>query len=220
MTAEPQAKLEPQGPQPGEASSLEERDADVPGLSVSVGGPIPSVGLRASDGYLLNLRSFVGKQPVAFLFFAAPTASGAQARRGNRMAESLGGGARRLAAAGVAVVGVTCDNERQQADWIAEHRWPYLLYSDERRSAVERLGIPLAVSGSNYNVARPLFLIVGRDGLLNAIILDPEPEYMVDIVLAAVRRAEGRDPDLADQSSSPAEASTEETAGQPTAAGP
>src|SRR5437016_4572474 len=125
----------------------EESDEGVPGLAVSVGDPIPSVGLRASDGYLLNLRSFVGKQPVALLFFAAPTASGTQARRGNRLAESLAGGSRRLAAAGVAVVGVTCDNEGQQTDWIAEHRWPYLLFSDERRSAVERLGIPLSVGG-------------------------------------------------------------------------
>ena len=194
----------------GQGASLqEELDADVPGLAVKVGDPIPSVGLRASDGYLLNLRSFVGKQPVALLFFAAPTAAGAQARRGTRLAESLATGARRLAAAGVAVVGVTCDNERQQKNWMAEHRWPYLLFSDERRSAVDRLGIPLSEADGNYNVARPVFLIVGRDGLLDAVIQEPEPEYVVDIVLAAVRRAEGRDPDLA----SP----PEETAGQPSA---
>jgi len=212
------AEAEQPASQPGVGSPHEEElDADLPGLAVSVGDPVPSVGLRASDGYLLNLRSFVGKQPVAFLFFAAPTASGTQARRGNRLAESLAGGARRLAAAGVAVVGVTCDNERQQTDWIAEHRWPYLLFSDERRSAVERLGIPLSVSGRNYNVARPVFLIVGRDGLVDAIILDPEQEYVVDIILAAVRRAEGRDPDLLDASSSTA-APPEEPAGQPTVA--
>lgn len=207
-----------EAPRIAEGSGDEDLDADVPGLAVSVGSPIPSVGLRASDGYLLNLRSFVGKQPVALLFFAAPTAEGTQARRGNRVADSLAGGARRLAAAGVAVVGVTCDNERQQADWIAEHHWPFLLYSDERRSAVERLGIPLSVSGKNYNVERPLFLIVGRDGLLDAVILDPEPEYVVDIVLAAVLRAEGRDPDRVDAPpSTPAGAA--EPAGQPTAGG-
>ena len=206
MTADPAAKA----PKADEARPLdEELDADVPDLAVKVGDQIPSVGLRASDGYLLNLRSFVGKQPVALLFFAAPTAAGAQARRGTRLAESLATGARRLAAAGVAVVGVTCDNERQQKNWMAEHRWPYLLFSDERRSAVDRLGIPLSEADGNYNVARPVFLIVGRDGLLDAVIQEPEPEYVVDIVLAAVRRAEGRDPDLA----SP----PEETAGQPSA---
>ena len=193
-----------------------ELDADVPGLAVTVGDPIPSVGLRASDGYLLNLRSFVGKQPVALHFFAGPTADGSQARRGNRLAKSLGAGARRLVAAGVAVVGVTCDNERQQTDWIAEQGWPYLLFSDERRSAVERVGIPLSVSGHNYNVERPILLIVGRDGLLDAVILDPEPEYVVDIVLAAVRRAEGRDPDLDGSEPGPSTGAAE-PAGQPTA---
>jgi peroxiredoxin len=195
----------------------EDLDAEVPGLAVRVGDPIPSVGLRASDGYLLNLRSFVGKQPVALLFFAAPTAQGTQERRGNRLALSLRGGARRLAEAGVAVVGVTCDNERQQSDWIAEQRWPYLLYSDERRSAVERVGIPLSVDGHNYNVERPVFLIVGRDGRLNAVILDPEPEYVVDIVLAAVRRAEGGDPDLVDAPPLTPSPGATEPAGQPTA---
>ena len=214
MTAKPRQPASP----PDEASLHdEELEADVPGLAVGVGDPVPSVGLRASDGYLLNLRSFVGKQSVALLFFAAPTASGTQARRGNRLAESLAAGARRLVAAGVAVVGVTCDNERQQTDWIAEHRWPYLLFSDERRSAVERVGIPLTVSGRNYNVARPVFLIAGRDGLVDAIILDPEPEYVVDIVLAAVRRADGGDPDLVDASSSTA-APPEDSAEQPTLA--
>ena len=214
MTAKPRQPASP----PDEASLQDaELEADVPGLAVGVGDPVPSVGLRASDGYLLNLRSFVGKQSVALLFFAAPTASATQARRGNRLAESLAAGARRLAAAGVAVVGVTCDNERQQTDWIADHRWPYLLFSDERRSAVERVGIPLTVSGRNYNVARPVFLIAGRDGLVDAIILDPEPEYVVDIVLAAVRRADGRDPDLVDASSSTA-APPEDSAEQPTLA--
>ena len=194
-----------------------ELDAEVPGLAVKVGDPIPSVGLRASDGYLLNLRSFVGKQPVALLFFAAPTAEGAQARRGNRLTQSLAAGSRRLAAAGVAVVGVTCDNERQQTDWIAEQHWPYLLFSDERRSAVERVGIPLSVNGHNYNVDRPVFLIVGRDGLLDAVILDPEPEYVVDIVLAAVRRAEGHDPDLVESPQAGPSTGAAEPAEQPTA---
>ena len=36
-----------------------EVEEDSTGLSVAIGAPIPSVGLRASDGYLLNLRSFV-----------------------------------------------------------------------------------------------------------------------------------------------------------------
>jgi peroxiredoxin len=178
------------------SDTAQDVDPESAGLAVNVGDPLPSVGLRASDGYLLNLRSFVTRQPVAFVFFAGPTADGTQGRRGTRLAESLATGARRLTANGVAVVGVTCDSEKQQTAWISEHHIPFLLFSDERRSAVDRLGMPLTNAAGNYNVARPFVLIAGRDGLIDAIISDPEPDYAADIVLAAVRRAEGHDEDV------------------------
>ena len=55
---------------------------------------------------------------------------------------------------------------------------------------------------------------MGRDGLLDAVILDPQPEYVVDIVLAAVRWVEGRDPRPCDAPpSTPAGAA--EPVGQP-----
>jgi peroxiredoxin len=185
--------MSPDRTQATPSAMQDELEADVPGLSVGIGDPIPSVGLRASDGYLLNLRSFVGRQLAVFVFFAAPTAQGAQLRRGTRLAEVLAAGARRLEGAGVALVGITCDGEEQQRAWIDEHHFPYLLFSDERRSAVDRLGIPLTEVDRNYNVARPVVLVAGRDGRLAAIISDPEPDYAVEIVLAAARRAEGRD---------------------------
>jgi peroxiredoxin len=172
-----------------------DREEDSTGLSVAIGEPVPSIGLRASDGYLLNLRSYVERQPVAFLFFAAPTADGAQARRGTRVAEVLAAARRRLTAAGIAVAGITCDNERQQADWIRETGFPYLLFSDERRSAVSVLGIGVSRDGENHNVGNPWILVVGADGLLKAALRDPEPEYAADLVLAAVRRADGADDD-------------------------
>ena len=49
---------------------------------LTVGDQLPSVGLRATDGFLLNLRSYVTKQAAAFLFFGAPTLKGAARRRG------------------------------------------------------------------------------------------------------------------------------------------
>jgi peroxiredoxin Q/BCP len=188
MSPDPSPSAEP-------ATTVQDDLDETAGLAVRVGDQVPSVGLRASDGYLLNLRSFVGRQLAVFAFFAAPTAKGAQLRRGARLADALAAGARRLEAAGVAVVGVTCDSEEQQRAWIEERHLPFLLFSDERRSAVERLGIPLTEVDRNYNIARPMLLLVGRDGRVAAIIADPEPEYAVDIVLAAARRAEGRDDD-------------------------
>jgi peroxiredoxin len=159
------------------------------GLKVKVGEMIPSVGLRASDGYLLNLRSFVGKQSVAYLFFAGPTAEGAQRRRGTRLAEAFAAASQRLQAAGIVVIGVSCDSESQQAAWIEEHRIPYLLFSDERRSAMELLGIPITEEAGNFNVARPVVIAVNDAGRIVTILADPDPEFAADIVLAAVRRA-------------------------------
>ena len=49
------AKQQRGASQAGEATSRdEELEADVPGLAVSVGDPVPSVGLRASDGYMYS----------------------------------------------------------------------------------------------------------------------------------------------------------------------
>ena len=56
------------------------------GLKVKIGDQIPSVGLRATDGYLLNLRSLVGKQPVILLFFGGPpTLKGTRASAATRL---------------------------------------------------------------------------------------------------------------------------------------
>ncbi len=191
--------------EPTNVESAEESTA----LSVAIGAPMPSIGLRASDGYLLNLRSFVQRQPVALAFFAGPTAEGAQRRRGDRVAESLASARRRFASAGMAVVGITCDNERQQAEWIAATGFPYLLFSDERRAAVSMLGIPVSHDGDNHNVEHPWILVVSRDGLLQAVLRDPDPDYAADLVLAAARRAEGVDEET---DGAPA---ADETAGAP-----
>lgn len=154
------------------------------GLSVQVGEPIPSIGLRASDGYLLNLRSFVTRQPVAFLFFGAPSLSGAARRRGMKAMEALVNGYPRLKAAGIEVIGVSCDSERQQADFVREMELPFLLFSDERRSAVELLRIPTASSGDeNHNVERPVLISVDADGIIRGITRDPDPETLVDRIL-------------------------------------
>ena len=155
-------------------------------LNLAVTDPLPSVGLRATDGYLLNLRSFVTKQPAVILFFGAPTLSGAARRRGVKAVEAIARGHARLHEAGVAVVGVSCDSEEQQATFVAEHSLPFLLMSDERRSAVEVLGIPTVADGENVNVVQPVALAVDRDGIVRAIIERVDPETLVDQVIQAL----------------------------------
>lgn len=153
---------------------------------LNVGDPLPSVGLRATDGYLLNLRSFVTKQPALLLFFGAPTLSGAARTRGLKAVEALKAGHARLREAGIAVAGISTDSEQQQADFVASQELPFLLLSDERRSAVELLGIETTGDGGNVNVARPVAIAVDRDGVVPAIIDPVVPDTLVDAAMRAL----------------------------------
>ena len=155
-------------------------------LKLAVGDPLPSVGLRATDGYLLNLRSFVTRQPAVILFFGAPTLSGAARRRGLKAVEALTNGYQRLHEAGIAVVGVSCDSVEQQAEFAAQHKLPFLLLSDERRSAVEVVGVPTVADGENVNVVHPVALAVDRDGIVRAIIERVDPDTLVDQVIQSL----------------------------------
>jgi len=155
------------------------------GLKVRIGDQIPSVGLRATDGYVLNLRTFVGRQPLILAFFGGPSLKGAARERGDALALALRDAHARLAKAGVAVVGVTTDSERQQADYAAELGLPYLLFCDERRIAVELLGIPTADVRGNVN-AEPTALAVGIDGTILDIVEQAAPKGLVARLLEAI----------------------------------
>lgn len=152
-------------------------------MKLSVGDPLPSVGLRATDGFLLNLRSFVSKQPVVFLFFGAPTLSGAGRRRGLKAIEALVAGHDRLREAGIAVAGISTDSEQQQTEFVESERLPFLLFSDERRSAVELLGIETVADGDNVNVVKPVAIAADRDGLIRGVIDPAEPDTLIDKVV-------------------------------------
>jgi peroxiredoxin Q/BCP len=155
-------------------------------VTLSVGDELPSVGLRATDGYLLNLRSFVTKQPAVLLFFGAPTLKGAAAAPGLAAVEALAAAQRRLHQAGIAVAGISCDSEQEQIDFAAQHKLPFLLLSDERRSAVDMLAIPTVSKGDNVNVARPVAIAVDREGIVRAVIDRVEPQYLVEQVMGVL----------------------------------
>ncbi|HEX7172097.1 MAG TPA: redoxin domain-containing protein [Candidatus Limnocylindria bacterium] len=155
-------------------------------LKVKVGDALPSVGLRATDGYLLNLRSFVTKQPALLVFFGAPTMTAAARRRGVKAMEALVAGHDRLREAGIAVAGISADSEQQQQAFAAKLALPFLLLSDERRSAVNVLGVETVADGANVNVAKPLALAVDADGTIRAVIDPVEPDALVDQAMRAL----------------------------------
>lgn len=151
--------------------------------TLAEGDPLPSVGLRATDGYLLNLRSFVTKQPALLLFFGGPTLKGAARKKGVSAVEALAAGHERLREAGIAVAGISTDSEQQQTDFVKKHELPFLLLSDERRSAVALLKIDTVADGSNVNVSRPMALAVDREGKVRAVIDPVNPDSIVDQAL-------------------------------------
>lgn len=155
------------------------------GLKVKIGDQVPSVGLRATDGYLLNLRSLVGKQPVILLFFGGPTLKGTARERGDALAEALAEAHPRLTRQGVTIMGVTTDNEQQQAAYVKELGLPYLLFSDERRIAVSQLGIPTSEVRGNIN-AEPTALAIGLDGTILDIVEQAAPKGLVARLLEAI----------------------------------
>jgi peroxiredoxin len=158
------------------------------GLRVEPGDPLPSVGLRASDGFLLNLRSFVTKQPVVLVFFGGPTLTGAAREAGDELVDALKRAQPRLTQAGVALIGITCDNEEQQKQYIEEHDLPFLLFCDERRSAVELLGVPTIVDGDNYD-AVPTAFAVGTDGIIVDIVENASPKGLIARLLESLEEA-------------------------------
>jgi peroxiredoxin len=163
--------------------------ASTAGLRVQVGDQMPSVGLRATDGYLLNLRSFVGKQPSIVVFLAGPSLKGAARERADAMAITLRDAHQRLDRAGVGLIAVTTDSEQQQADYAAAMELPYLLFSDERRTATAMLGIPTRVDRGNVN-AEPTAFAVGIDGTILDIVERADPKGLMARLLEAINPPE------------------------------
>ena len=155
------------------------------GLRVQIGEPMPSVGLRATDGYLLNLRTYVGKRPAVIVFFGGPSLTGAARERGDGVALALRDAFARLDRQGVGVIAVTTDSERQQVDYVKELELPYLLYCDERRVAVELLGIPTTTTRGNLN-AEPTAFGVSIYGTVLDIVEQATPKGLVARLLEAI----------------------------------
>jgi peroxiredoxin len=160
---------------------------NTPALAVTVGDPIPSIGLRATDGYLLNLRSWVGKTPVGLLFFTGPTATGDAKKIGESLARDLAAAVPRLTEAGVGVVGITADNERQQSEFASSLNLPFLLMSDERLIGCQSLGVPVTTKRGTTNVVTPVLIGVDETGIIRGIFWDPDPRLLVAVVLEVFR---------------------------------
>ena len=155
------------------------------GLRVAIGDQMPSVGLRATDGYLLNLRTYVSHSPSIGVFFAGPSLKGAKRAVGDLMATTMTQAHPRLERDGIGLIMVTTDSESQQAAYVDELQLPFLLYCDERRAAVELLGIPTRNERGNIN-AEPTAFAVSIDGEILDLVPRAEPRGLVARLAEAI----------------------------------
>jgi peroxiredoxin len=146
---------------------------------------MPSVGQRATDVYLLNLRTFDGKRPSIVVLTAGPSLKGAARQRADELAVALRDAYPRLERADVGLVTVTTDSEGQQTDYVAQLELPYLLFSDERRTATAMLGIPTRSERGNVN-AEPTAFAVGVDGTILDVVERAEPKGLIARLLEAI----------------------------------
>ena len=146
---------------------------------------MPSVGLRATDGYLLNLRTYVTHSPSIVVFFAGPSLRGARRAAGDLMATTMAQAHSRLEREGIGLIMVTTDSEAQQAAYVKELELPFLLYCDERRAAVELLGIPIKNERGNFN-AEPTAFAVSIDGEILDVVPRAEPRGLVARLAEAI----------------------------------
>ena len=153
--------------------------------NVAIGDHMPSVGLRATDGFLLNLRTYVGKGPAIIVFFAGPSLRGARREQGDALARAMAEAYPRLERSGIGLIMVTTDSEQQQTDYLAALQLPYLLYCDERRTAVAMLGIPTRAERGNVN-AEPTAFAVSTDGVVLDVVPRAEPRGLVARLLEAI----------------------------------
>jgi peroxiredoxin len=81
---------------------------------------------------------------------------------------------------------VSTDSEEQQTAFSAKHELPFLLLSDERRTAVGLLRIETVAEGENVNVRRPVAIAVDRDGIIRDVVDPVDPEALVERAMRAL----------------------------------
>ena len=144
------------------------------------GDRAPDFELPASDGSRTTLRALIAHGPAVLFFYPGdftPVCTTEVC-----MVRDLYG---ELAAAGIAVAGISADSVESHARFKAQHDLPYLLLADSEKKAVRAYGVagPLG-----FGVRRATFL-VDRDGtirdVVNALLSVSRHERFLRNVIAA-----------------------------------
>jgi peroxiredoxin Q/BCP len=123
---------------------------------IKIGQPVPDFTLPASNGKQVSLRDFRGSKVVLFFYpkDSTPTCTAESCDFRDNYA--------RFAAADAAVIGISPDDLKSHARFIAKHELPFLLLSDTDHAVCELFGVwqEKSMYGRKYmGVVRSTFLI-------------------------------------------------------------
>lgn len=130
------------------------------------GDKAPDFSAADQDGNLHSLSDYKGKKLIVFFYPAANTPSCTIEACNLRDHYS------ELKSKGYALLGVSADTKKKQANFIAKHRLPFALLADEDRSVINAFGVwgPKKFMGREFDGIHRTTFVIDENGVIERVI--------------------------------------------------
>jgi len=149
------------------------------GAMLKPGDPFPAWELPNQTGAMVSSKDFAGKTYLLWFYPKAMT-SGCTAE-GCALRDNYSG----FKKAGVQVVGVSFDDPKDNAEFIAKNSFPFQLLSDTKKTLAVEVG---AADSASRLWARRISYLVGPDGKVLMAYADVTPSKHANEVLADIQK--------------------------------
>lgn len=134
--------------------------------TLQVGDKVPEFTVMDQDGNAVSNADFAGKKWVVFFYPKADT-PGCTAEACN-----LRDHYRELQDAGYALLGVSADSQKKQANFRKKYQFPFPLLADEDRVVIEGFGVwgPKKFMGREYDGIYRTTFVIDEKGIISRVI--------------------------------------------------
>jgi len=134
--------------------------------TLQVGDKVPQFTVMDQDGNAVSNTDFAGKKWVVFFYPKADT-PGCTAEACN-----LRDHYRELQDAGYALLGVSADSQKKQANFRKKYQFPFPLLADEDRVVIEGFGVwgPKKFMGREYDGIYRTTFVIDEKGVISRVI--------------------------------------------------
>ena len=146
---------------------------------LKVGDKAPDFSALDQDGNTISLNDYKGKKLVLFFYPKAST-PGCTAEACN-----LSDNHSRFEAQGYAILGVSADSQKRQANFKSKYGFPYPLLADEDKAVIEAFGIwgPKKFMGKEYDGIHRTTFVIDENGILEDVITKVKTKAHTDQIL-------------------------------------